>query len=392
MINCKFLQNIQCFNCSPKILDIENEIKKNIKSLNKLNFSEKKIYNEQTFQHFTDEELFNNHEYIDFISTKLEFCLDNNCNNSRCKNFIIIYTSPKVGSTALWSSLNLYLSDKFKIYHFHNNLQLEFFDIYYISINQLIKIFKKYNKNVFIIDIYRPLFDILVSSFFNDLPFHFSKDFVNYNFKEPKNILERFFCLYDNSLDYFNIDYFREIYGNKCPIKNFNFDNKFLYLEDGSLKFVKLRLCDFLEWDKILYQLLGYKIKIIRYNQTINKSIGKYYDYFNNNFKISKIDFENLKNDPNLNFYYSDKEKENYLNKFKNKICDTYIIDKYPIEFIDFYYFMIKENKCVSLLGDTVHESNKTLVLNCICNNCKIKRKKIINYLYLKDKFIYNNL
>ena len=46
-------------------------------------------------------------------------------NNHKLKNYIFIYTPPKVGSTSLVSSLRLALCHKYKIIHIHNDIMLE---------------------------------------------------------------------------------------------------------------------------------------------------------------------------------------------------------------------------------------------------------------------------
>jgi hypothetical protein len=384
MKNCKYLFCDKCINTDPKKIDFKQEVGKNIKEIKVSNIFSKNISNISSFEHYTDEELFNNLDYINFISEKLEFCLDNDCNNPRCKNFVIIYTNIKCGSTALWSSINLFLSNLYKTFHFHNEKQLEFFEIYYISINQLIKLFKKYKKNVIIIDIYRPIFDIMVSSFMNNLSYHFCKDFNIYEFTNKDNIIERFFNIFDFNYKYYNVDYFLEIYNLKTKYNTFNFENKFLFYEDDTIKYIKLRLCDSHLWGKIFKKIFGWNIKIVKHNETKKKNIGKIYNYFKDKFTISTIDMEVLKNNKFFNFYFSEEEQKLYLKNFSDKIDDNKIYPKFSTHELSLYYYMLNENDFLSLVIKQISDSNSTLVLNCLCNTCKLKRFNLLKS-YLKD-------
>lgn len=271
MKNCKYLYCNKCINTDPKKIDIKQEADKNIKKIKENDINLKNISNISTFEHYTDDELFNNLDYINFISHKLDFCLDNDCNNPRCKNFVILYTNTKCGSTSLWSSINLFLLNLYKTFHFHNEKQLEFFEIYYISINQLIEILKKYKKNVIVIDIYRPIFDIMVSSFMNNLPYHFCKDFNKFELKYNDNVIERFFNLFDYNYNYYNIDYFKDVYNLKTNYDSFDFENKYLLYNDENITYLKLRLCDSHSWGNIFKKKFGWNIKIVKHNETKKK-------------------------------------------------------------------------------------------------------------------------
>ena len=66
--------------------------------------------------------------------------LSNNMNIERNKNIIFVYSSPKVGSTSLVSSLRLSLNDKYVILHIHNEKMLK--SLYDIRDIQVIDISK----------------------------------------------------------------------------------------------------------------------------------------------------------------------------------------------------------------------------------------------------------
>lgn len=124
------------------------------------------ITQDYVFEKLTDEELCNNIEkHKNDISKAIGICFDPSCMNPRCKNIFVTLTNIKVGSTCLWGCINLYLSHKYTTMHLHNNYGLEVNKLYNVSIQQVLQICNKSNKNVIVVDIYRPIFDICLSAF-----------------------------------------------------------------------------------------------------------------------------------------------------------------------------------------------------------------------------------
>lgn len=343
----------------------------------------KKVSDERYFKTITNEELFDekNKHIIDEMFKKLQICNDNKCNNPRCKNLFYLYTNKKVGSTCLWGSINVYLSNIFRTFHYHNIGDLEREQVYGISINQLLTILKKQGKNVIVIDIYRPIFDICVSNYFNELNIHFQRDFNVYpEFENKDTFIHRFLNLFDHYYDKYNVDYFKEEYNlPQNELYNaFDFEKKHFIYVDESIKYIKLRLCDSSEWSTILEPYLGYKINIIKYNETKTKSWGKFYEYFNENFFITTNMYDKIKNNTQFKMYYTEEEQINYLKKFENRIKDDKIFGFQDKELM-FYYNIIHKNEVKEILSHLSLESNSPISLNCPCNICNNERINIIN-------------
>lgn len=343
-----------------------------------------KSYNSYRFKKYSDEEIFNNiDEYINILKEKMGICFNKNCKNDRCNNFIFTYSHKKVGSTALWGSFNLFLSHKYRTFHFHSENELESLGIYNLKINQFIKILKKYKKNVMIIDIYRPIFDNCLSIFFCNLSFEFQTTHKNISENVPViNLIKRFNDLFINYLNMNSCDYFMDVYeiDKKEIIQNFDFEKKHLYSNDETIEFLKLRVCDSKDWNKIFGSYIKDYINIIDYNITENKEIGKIYKEFKDNYEIPKNYYEIIKEDKHFLFYYSKIEQENYLKKFENSIS-SYNYEPFNSNSLNFYFTIRNENQTGINYSEELMISNIPIVNNCICNNC-IKEKKKLFDLY----------
>lgn len=341
----------------------------------------KKITDEYNFKTMLDDDLYNNNELMENILKKLQICTNKDCKNIRCNNFFYLYTNKKVGSTCLWGSINLYLSNFFKTFHYHNIGDLEREEIYGISINQLFKILKIYNKNVIVVDIYRPIFDICVSNYFNDINIHFQRDFDLYpEFENKDTFIHRFLNLFEHYYEKHDIDYFIDEYNipnSEKIFTTFNFTDKHLVYKDDSITYIKLRLCDSIDWNKILYKYIEKDFKIIKYNESKNKSWGKYYDYFNENFFITTEMYDKIKNNKYFKFYYTEEEQEKYLLKFTNRINDTNVFGFKKNE-ISLYYSIINKNEIKQILSHLSLESNSPICNNCECSNCITIRNNIL--------------
>ena len=352
-----------------------------------------KIIEERSFNNISDEELFDdkNKHLIEDILTKLQICVDRKCNNPRCQNLFYLYTNKKVGSTCLWGSINLYLTNIFRTFHYHNIGDLEREQIYGISLKQLFKILKKYNKNVFVIDIYRPIFDICLSNYFNELNLHFQRDFNIYpEFENKDTFIHRFLNLFDYYYDKHDIDYFKDEYDIK-EFNGFDFNKKHLIYSDGSIKYIKLRLCDSSQWNFILSPYIGHNFNVVKHNETKTKSWGKFYDYFNENFFITTTIYNKITDNESFKIYYSKEEQEKYLTKFANRINDDNDFGFKDRETL-FYFSIMNKNECKEILSYLSLESNSPIANNCPCNNCNIKRKEFIFNNEISKNNIKSNL
>jgi len=344
-----------------------------------------KIYNNYRFKKYSDEELNQNIDnYLHNIKDKLKICFDINCKNNRCQNICIIYSNKKVGSTSLWGSMNLFLSSKFTIFHFHSEVELENMGIFNLTIMQFINILKKYNKKVIIIDIYRPIFDHCLSVFFHELLVEFQSSFEDIKkYITIETIMSRFRNLFPFYIEQYNCDYFMEKYGIENSYSKFDFKNKHLYFKDGTVDFIKLRLCDALNWNIILKKYIGEEIYIINHNLTENKPIGDLYNTFKAQFLIPKNYYEVIKQDKYFLFYYSQEDQEQYLKKFNNLIDEREYVAFSKIQFIT-YNFIKYENASHLKVMEEGMKTNFPIVNNCICNICRKNKEEFYNKFILE--------
>uniref|UniRef100_A0A6C0IJM9 Uncharacterized protein n=1 Tax=viral metagenome TaxID=1070528 RepID=A0A6C0IJM9_9ZZZZ len=303
------------------------------------------------------------------------------------KNIIFVYTPPKVGSTSLVSSLRISLSNTFSIIHIHDEIMLKFFTgIQNISINEIIQYNKYIGKNVYVIDIYRTQIERNISDFFENLACqHFNNSEENINNYNIDKIINRFNSIFPY-LPY--NDYYTELY-NIPKLDNFDFNKKYLYQVVNNIHYIKLRLKDSSEWNKILTSLLGYEIVIINDYQTTNKIIGKLYDNFKKIYKIPSNLLDSIKKCKYLSYYYSEKERNEYLNTWESKV--TSYFETYTKEQYDVYLKICLENQYLPNI-----DNNHYIDLGCLCKPCSIKRQELFqkakNGTLISEKINHNDL
>ena len=307
------------------------------------------------------------------------------------KNIIFIYTPPKVGSTSLVSSIRLSASHKFSIIHIHDEIMLNFFTgINSVSINEIIQYNSYIGKNVYVIDVYRTPIERKMSEFFEKIsPYHFNNSEENINKYSIKRISDRFnkvfpyLALGDHYIDKYNI-----------PIpESFDNVNKFLNINHKNINYIKLRLKDSGNWGNILSSILNTEIIIVNDYETNNKIIGKLYSTFKNEYKLPANFFEFIKNDKFLLFYYSEEERNQYLNLWKNKLSEP-VLSYTESEYL-FYVNLNLENQFYNDVQSEHYIDN-----GCLCKGCLFKRSKIFESmkkgLIIKEKInhteIVNNI
>jgi hypothetical protein len=284
------------------------------------------------------------------------------------KNLIFIYTPPKVGSTTLVSSIRISASHKFSIIHIHDEIMLKFFTgINSVTINEIIQYNSYIGKNVYVIDVYRTPIERKFSEFFEKIsPYHFNNSEENINKYTIKRIADRFnkvfpyLALGDHYIDKYNI-----------PIPDsFDNNNKFLNIKHNNINYIKLRLKDSDKWGKILSEILCTEIIIISDYETNNKIIGNLYSKFKNEYKLPSNYFEMIRNDKYLQFYYSEEERNKYLNLWSDKLSE-YVLSYTEVEYL-FYSNLNLENQIYSDLQSEHYIDN-----GCLCNGCSLKRRNI---------------
>lgn len=300
-------------------------------------------------------------------------------------NIIFIYTPPKVGSTSLVSSIRISASNKFSIIHIHDEIMLNFFTgINNITVNEIIKYNSYIGKNVYVIDVYRTPIERKFSEFFEKIsPYHFNNSEENINKYSVKRVIDRFnkifpyLALGDHYIDKYNI-----------PVpSSFDFVNSFLNIKNNNINYIKLRLKDSSKWGQILTKILGSEIIIVNDYETNNKIIGELYSKFKNEYKIPVNHLEIIKNDKNLLFYYSQEERNKYLNLWSNKTSEAVL--PYTESEYEFYVNLNLENQIYPDLQSEHYIDN-----GCLCKSCSLKRKEIFEKakkgITIKEKIIHN--
>jgi ribosomal protein L14E/L6E/L27E len=302
------------------------------------------------------------------------------------KNILIfIYTPLKVGSTSLVSSLRISCGKKVFILHIHDENMLSIIsgvkNINNITVNELIKYNASIGKQIFVIDVYRDPIERKISEYFELLTsYHFNttdNNIINY---KMELLIKRFNSLFPYLA---SSDYFFEKYNISLP-DNFDFVNKYLLVENSNIKYIKLRLCDSLEWGKILTSILNMDIIIVKDYQTENKIIGNMYKIFQEQYKIPFNLLEMIQKCKYFNYYNSQDEKDKYMNKWKLKISTIYF-EPYDIDKYNFYKDISNENQQYNII-----QRDHYLDDGCACNSCYIKRKKI--FLKIKNGEYINNI
>ena len=306
-------------------------------------------------------------------------------NSEITNNIIFVYTPPKVGSTSLVSSIRICASHKFSIIHLHDEIMLRFFTgINNVTINEIIKYNSYIGKNVYVIDVYRTPVERKMSEFFEKIsPYHFNNSEENINNYNIIRIINRF----NKVFPYLAIgDHYSDKFDIPKPV-SFNFSNKYLSIKDNNVNYIKLRLKDSHHWGEILTKLLNTEIIIIKDYQTDNKVIGSLYKKFKDQYRLPCNYLEIIKNDTYLLYYYSEQERNEYLNMWSQKTSIN--VDPYTEEEYKFYVNLYMENQVYNDCQLEHYIDN-----GCLCQGCSLKRCKILENvkkcMYTNEKIIHN--
>jgi hypothetical protein len=311
-------------------------------------------------------------EFID----KLEMLKEANnklFNSHTNPTIVFIYTPPKVGSTTLVTSLRISAAKILTVIHLHDEVMLEVLTgLHNVTIIDIIKYNAYIGKKVYVIDVYRSPIERKISEFFESLAhYHFNNIEENINNYNISRIINRFNSLFPY-LSYG--EYYQDKYEIVLP-ETFDFEKKYLIQEKDNITYIKLRLKDSNEWDKILQSIFGVDVVIINDYKTENKTICELYRRFKNEYRLPTNLLELINDFKNLNYYYNTEEKEEYLNSWSQKLT-TYFIPYTEKEYA-FYINLCAENKFYNKVQREHYIYN-----GCICGPCQIKRKNI----YLRAK------
>jgi len=283
-------------------------------------------------------------------------------------NFIFIYTPPKVGSTTLVTSLRISLGNSYNIIHIHDDLMLNVLTgINNVSINDLINYISRKGKNVHVIDVYREPIERKMSEFFEKIScYHFNNSEENINNYKISRVTDRFNRLFPHLA---NEEHYFDKYNIKNPI-TFNFQKKYTVQVINGIQYVKLRLMDSKEWGRILSEILHNDIVLINDYRTEQKGFAKLYSKFKKEYCLPVNYLELIKKCKYFNFYFSEQERNNYLQRWQKNICKDII--PYSYDEYKFYITICLENQ----VYDDI-QLDHYLDCGCKCKCCSLKRQEI---------------
>ena len=317
------------------------------------------------------------------LLNKINEILFKNVNNNDVNNNIIfVYAPPKVASTSLVSSLRLSLSHKFNIIHLHDEKMLGnliHMNIDGISIQDIIHYNQELGKNIYVIDVFRNPVERKISEFFEHLSsLHFNNTDENLKKYPVQKIIDRFNCIYPFIA---NDDYFMEKYNITVP-ETFDFQKKYILVEENGIKYIKLRMIDIDSWSKLLSEIFKTEIMVIKDYETRNKSIGEVYTKFKETYRLPYSYYLLLNESHLLNYYYNEEDKKMYLNRWIEKIDNNMNMIPYTKIEYDFYLKLSIEN----VYYNNFIQSDHYMDNGCLCNFCSKKRKEIIDKLKRGEK------
>jgi hypothetical protein len=336
-----------------------------------------------------NENIINNNEI--FINNKIKILENANrllkLNNTKTNKIIFVYSQPKVGSTSLVSSIRIFASHMYNVIHIHDEEMLRVLtNITGITVNELILYNKYIGKEVYVIDVYRSPIERKMSAFFEKIDtLHFNNSCENiqqYNMKKLINRFNKIFPFIGSG------DHFLDVYPIKKP-STFDYENKYLFIEENNIKYIKLRLSDSSQWGTILTKLLECPIKIIKDYETETKPVKDLYIKFKELYKIPENYLNELENCKYLNYYYSPDEKSEYLSKWMQK-KDGYFI---PFQYEEYklYEYISIENQYTDVI-----QINHYIDEGCICNKCSAKRliiaTKLLNGIDTHERIYHNEV
>lgn len=284
------------------------------------------------------------------------------------KKIIFIYTPPKVGSTTLVTSLRVSLGKSCNVIHIHDDIMLNVLTgINNVSVNEIINYLAEEGKEVYVIDVYRTPIERKMSEFFEKIsPYHFNNTEDNISKYNMQRISDRFNKLFPHLA-------LGEHYFNKYDITNpipFDFEKKYTIQEINNIKFIKIRLCDSGMWAQILTAILKIEIIIIDDYQTDKKHIGAFYKRFKEEYRLPENYVDLIKNCKHFNFYYSEEERNKYLESWKQKLRGIFI-PYTDIEYM-FYVKLYLENQHINDIQLDHYIDN-----GCYCKLCNKKRREM---------------
>jgi hypothetical protein len=283
--------------------------------------------------------------------------------------YVFIYTPPKVGSTTLVSSLRVSLGNSYSIVHIHDEIMLNVLTgVTDVSINEIIAFLSSIGKRVYVIDVYRTPIERKMSEFFEKIsPYHFNNSEENINNYSIKRVSERFNALFPHIG---TGDHYLEKYNIGDHHHPFDFKKKYIVQKKNNITYIKLRLCDSSMWSTTLSTIFDSTVVMITDYQTDSKGIGELYKRFKREYKLPANYFEDIKNCRFLKLYYSEQERQDYLNMWQQRLCDSYT--PYSPEEYKFYMKVCLENQYINDI-----QAEHYIDHGCRCALCTSKRREL---------------
>jgi len=302
-------------------------------------------------------------------------------------NLIFIYTQPKVGSTSLVSSLRISAAEKFNIIHLHDETTLKVLTgIENLTVNEIINYNASIGKNVYVIDVYRTPIERKMSVFFEEISsFHFNNVEENVNNYDTKKVIKRFNDVFQNVA---TTDNYMEKYDITLP-ETFDYNNKYIHQKINGINYIKLRLKDSHCWGTILSKIFEREIIMVNDYETNDKKIAQLYRKFKEEYKIPLNYYEDIKKCKFLNYYYSEEERNEYLNLWNQKTTENHV--SFTKSEYDLYIKICLENQIYNFIQLEHYIDN-----GCLCNLCFNKRKELFikakSGIKINEKIIHNSV
>lgn len=290
--------------------------------------------------------------------------------NPLLNKLVFVYSAPKVGSTSIVSSLRIFGIDKFSVIHIHDEEMLRVLGhINGITVNEIILYNKHLGKAVYVIDIYRSPIERKISTYFEKIgAYHFNTTDNEVNTYNIQKIIIRFNKLLPHLA---NGDHFIDKYDIPIPAQ-FDYNNKYLLVQENGIQYIKLRLKDTAVWNTILTNVFGTRICIVKDYESINKPIKELYLAFKSAYRIPRNLLEEILSCKYLKYFYSPLELKEYRNQWIN--LSTNDFTGYTKEQYQMYEELTIENSHIDYI-----QHNHYMDEGCGCRACDMKRATIAN-------------
>ena len=297
---------------------------------------------------------------------------------------VFVYSAPKVGSTSIVSSLRIFGTDKISVIHIHDEEMLRILgSVSGVTINEIILYNKHIGRDVYVIDVYRAPIERKISAYFEKIgSYHFNNSDEIVNTYNVNKVIHRFNNIFPHIA---NGDHFMEKYDIKIPL-NFDYSNKYLLVQENGITYIKLRLMDSAIWGTILTTIFGTNIKTIKDYESSNKPIKDLYARFKSEYRIPKNLLDELTTCKYFNYYYSEEERQKYINWWSAKSTINFV--PYTSD-----QFMIYEQLTIDNSHIDFIQINHYMDEGCLCKACSIKRCEMANRLnqglFVTDRIVH---